>query len=206
MGRVDDPFAVLGVSPQTSPDELTAAYRRLAKQWHPDRGGGPEAAARMARVNAAYDRARALLAERDAGRGGEAGGASPASPAPGARVVADWLDERLRRALGLELARALHDGEDVVLVAPTSTWASPRARLALTDRRLLWLQEDAIGDRVRSLRFEAISEVEQRAAWPRRRTATLRLRDRRGRRFAFADLPPDTADAAVRHLRGRLAA
>src|SRR5690606_21694340 len=123
-----------------------------------------------------------------------------------ARPAAAWLDPELRAALGGELARALHDDEDVVLVAPTSTWASPQARLALTDRRLLWLNEDAVGQRVRSLRFEAIAEVGQRASWPRGRTSTVRLRDRSGRRFAFAELRPDTADAVVRHLRARAAA
>ncbi|MDP9400586.1 MAG: J domain-containing protein, partial [Actinomycetota bacterium] len=53
-----DPFAVLGVPPDAAPDELAEAYRRLARRWHPDRGGGPEAHRRMAEVNAAYDAVR----------------------------------------------------------------------------------------------------------------------------------------------------
>ncbi|HEV2814727.1 MAG TPA: J domain-containing protein, partial [Solirubrobacteraceae bacterium] len=50
-----DPFAVLDVAPGASLDDVTASYRRLAKQWHPDRGGGPDAARRMAEINVAYE-------------------------------------------------------------------------------------------------------------------------------------------------------
>src|SRR3954454_15337190 len=58
-GRVSaDPFAVLGVAPGASGEEVAAAYRRLAKRWHPDRAGGQEAARRMAEINAAYDLVR----------------------------------------------------------------------------------------------------------------------------------------------------
>jgi hypothetical protein len=201
MHGVDDPFAVLGLTADASSDELTAAYRAAAKEWHPDRRPGPESSEQMARINAAYDAARAALAEP------RANGGPPATPRPRTRrpAAAHWLDAQTRRALGGELARSLHDGEDVLLVVPTSTWASPQARLALTDRRLLWLNEDAIGDRIRSLRYEQIARVDHRSSWPRRRTATLRVRDRQGRRFAFAELQPATAVKAVRAIRAHLA-
>ena len=209
MEDVDDPFAILGVTPDVSPEELTAAYRRLAKEWHPDRAVGVDAGAQMARINAAYDAARAILADPRRGRDAPTA-ETPAPAAGGARArrprgAAWWLDPELRTALGGELARALHDEEDVVLVAPTSTWASPQARLAVTDRRLLWLNEDAIGDRIRSLRYEQIARVDQRPSWPRRRTATLRVRDRQGRRLIFAELRPESAAKAVRFIRQQLA-
>ncbi len=51
-----DPYSVLGVSPGASKDEVTKAYRKLAKKYHPDLNPGDEQAAKkMAEVNAAYD-------------------------------------------------------------------------------------------------------------------------------------------------------
>ena len=53
---IDDPYKVLGVSPDASDDEIKQAYRRLAKKYHPDRNpGDAEAARKMQQVNAAYE-------------------------------------------------------------------------------------------------------------------------------------------------------
>ena len=52
----DDPYKVLGVSPDASDDEIKQAYRRLARQYHPDRNpGDQEAARKMQQINAAYE-------------------------------------------------------------------------------------------------------------------------------------------------------
>ena len=37
-----NPFEVLEISPDASPEEVKAAYHRLAKRWHPDRFTGAE--------------------------------------------------------------------------------------------------------------------------------------------------------------------
>lgn len=53
---LQDPYKVLGVSPDASDDEIKQAYRRLAKQYHPDRNpGDAEAAKKMQQINAAYE-------------------------------------------------------------------------------------------------------------------------------------------------------
>src|SRR3954447_7304757 len=110
MTRVD-PHAILGVSALAGPQELSAAYRELAKRWHPDRGGGEEAARRMAEINAAYDLLRASEQHAAAPR--------PA-PAPAAEPRGEWLVGPLRRALGPELVDALGVEETVRLVCPAS--------------------------------------------------------------------------------------
>lgn len=50
-----DPYAVLGLAPGASDDEVKAAYKRLAKKYHPDLNPSPEAEERMKEINAAYD-------------------------------------------------------------------------------------------------------------------------------------------------------
>jgi hypothetical protein len=81
-------------------------------------------------------------------------------------------------------------------------WASPQALLAVTDRRLLWLLDDAVTGRVRTLGLDAITGVDTRLSWPRRRSAVLRVRRRGARRpLSFGDLRPESAEAIAAHVR-----
>lgn len=51
-----DPYKVLGVPSGASKEEVTKAYRKLAKKYHPDLNPDDEVAAKkMSQVNAAYD-------------------------------------------------------------------------------------------------------------------------------------------------------
>ena len=190
-----DPYAVLGVTPDASLEQAAESYKRLAKALHPD-VMGVEGLARMTELNVAYDLVRA---ERRPG-------ASGASVGPRAKVTAmpddhrgrarhgAWLPEAMRRALGPELLSALEPEEQIALVTPAATWASPSTLLAVTDRRLLWVLDDAPTHRVRSLHFRDVEHAEQGPMWPRRSRARLRVQPRYGRRrWTFSDLRPATA-------------
>jgi len=52
----EDPYRTLGVSPTASEDEITQAYRRLAKKYHPDiNPNDPASEKKMKEINAAYE-------------------------------------------------------------------------------------------------------------------------------------------------------
>jgi hypothetical protein len=196
-----DPYAVLGLSPDATLEQATEAYKRHAKEWHPD-VMGYEGLARMTELNIAYDLLRAE--HRPSGP----------SVGPRAKVTAmpddlasraphgAWLPEAIRRALGPELLSVLEPDERVDLVTPAATWASPSTLLAVTDRRLLWVLDDAVSNRVRSMHFRDVQHAEQGPMWPRRSRAQLRVQPRYGRRrWTFSDLRPATA-AAIAGLVG----
>src|SRR3954465_10200216 len=188
---MDDPYAILGVDPGAPPSELTAAYREQAKRWRPDRNGDAESERRMAQVNAAYDLLRA-------------GGWSPQQPsarperdeAPAVRGRG-WgvapAGRGVGRAPGGELLEALDEGEDVVYVTPTATWASARALLVVTDRRLLWLLDDAVARPAEFILLSRIAHIGHHLRRPRRRVAILRVETTDGRRLTFSELRPQTA-------------
>lgn len=48
-------YDVLMVSPEADQEVITVVYRHLAKRYHPDTHGSPDAQARMMEVNEAYD-------------------------------------------------------------------------------------------------------------------------------------------------------
>lgn len=56
MEDKNNPYGVLGLSPGAGDEEVTRAYRRLAKKYHPDLNPGDERAEkRMAEINEAYE-------------------------------------------------------------------------------------------------------------------------------------------------------
>ena len=55
-------YEVLQISPTAEPEVAAAAYRALARKYHPDRSTVPDAMTRMARLNVAYQAVRSMLA------------------------------------------------------------------------------------------------------------------------------------------------
>ena len=55
MANKRDFYEVLGISKTASKDEIKSAYRKLAKQYHPDLNKAPDAAEKFKEVQEAYD-------------------------------------------------------------------------------------------------------------------------------------------------------
>ncbi len=56
---ISDPYKVLGVSPDASEEEITKAYRKLARKYHPDvNPGDEESEKKMTSINTAYEQIR----------------------------------------------------------------------------------------------------------------------------------------------------
>jgi hypothetical protein len=73
-----DPYKTLQVDREAEDEVIQAAYRRLARKYHPDLAESAEAAARMAGINAAWE----LIGDPEARRAYDRSRAG-ASPAPG---------------------------------------------------------------------------------------------------------------------------
>ena len=50
-----DPYKILQVDSEAEDEVIQAAYRRLARKYHPDLAATPEGAARMSAINAAWE-------------------------------------------------------------------------------------------------------------------------------------------------------
>lgn len=55
MANDEDFYKILGVDKNASQDEITKAYRELAKKWHPDVNHSPEATQMFEKITKAYD-------------------------------------------------------------------------------------------------------------------------------------------------------
>ncbi len=123
-----DPYKTLQVDPEAEDEVIAAAYRRLARKYHPDVATGAESAQRMAALNmaweqigdparrAAFDRERAIqaaMARRgDAGppAGSAVGRSGSRSPTPPETVSRDWSSGRSSVGGGYDESMHASDG------------------------------------------------------------------------------------------------
>lgn len=100
MPETFDAYKVLQVDPDAEDDVIKAAYRRLARKYHPDLAEGDEAAARMSSINAAWE----LIGE------------------PGARAAYDQLQPMPRGSRTRERASGQGAGTQSDAEARPATW------------------------------------------------------------------------------------
>lgn len=123
-----DPYKTLQVDPEAEDEVIAAAYRRLARKYHPDVADSPEAAVRMAALNAAweligdperraaFDRRRAVhgaLARRRAQAEGDAAAGPQGTPSarrPAETVSRDWTSGRSTFGGGYDPSMHTADG------------------------------------------------------------------------------------------------
>lgn len=130
-----DPYKVLQVDHEAEDEVIQAAYRRLARKYHPDLAATPEAAERMSAINAAWEmvgtpearraydegRARATATPSPAGGGAASPRPSPPASTPGAAprptappppevVSRDWTSGRSNQGGGFDESMRAAEG------------------------------------------------------------------------------------------------
>lgn len=132
-----DAYGILQVDSDAEDDVIKAAYRRLARKYHPDLADGTEAAVRMTEINraweligepdarAAYDLLHPAHDREESATGGRVSGgtgsrprgdqqrasqARPASPPPPETVSRDWTSGRSTQGGGFDPSMRAPDG------------------------------------------------------------------------------------------------
>jgi len=113
---------ILQVKPDASADEIQHAYRKLAMRYHPDRNPAPDAAAKMADINEAYE-----ILQNPMQRG------SVEPPTPNTNPADDLILSILSAARAVILRNGwtvTHEENNLVLFEA----GNPRVRFLLTHR------------------------------------------------------------------------
>src|SRR5262245_61612101 len=88
-----DPYKTLQVDPEAEDEVIQAAYRRLARKYHPDLTEAPDAAARMSAINAAWE----MVGDPDARRAYDAQRAFEVGRPPATDASASTASSTARR-------------------------------------------------------------------------------------------------------------
>jgi hypothetical protein len=92
MSGPRDPYEILGMRRGASAREIRAAYRKLARQHHPDLTSDPESAARMIEVNVAWESLRLVVRGAPPATVHHAAPRAAADPKPDKRHVRQTVD------------------------------------------------------------------------------------------------------------------
>lgn len=113
---MNDPYKVLGVSPDASDEEIKKAYRALARKYHPDKYRDSDladlASEKMKEVNAAYEEIKTMRENGGAGKQQQGGYYNSTSSSGNPRY------NEIRRALNMNnpvqaetLLNNIHEGD-----------------------------------------------------------------------------------------------
>ena len=113
---MSDPYKVLGVTPNSTDDEIKTAYRELAKKYHPDNYSGSPiadlAGEKMKEINEAYD--NVVSQRKQQKNGGYASYTGPSGSSGYSNANSGFSDVR-----NLILSGRIADAEQILNGVPT---------------------------------------------------------------------------------------
>ncbi len=112
-----DYYGILGVRRDAGPDEIKRAYRRLAREFHPDVNSDPEAHERFKEINAAYEVLSDPAKRQVVDLGGDPLSPTGGGPGPGGPFVGfqDIMDAFFGNAAGRGPRARVRPGADAIL-------------------------------------------------------------------------------------------
>jgi len=108
-------YDILQVSPMAEPEVVAAAYRALAKKYHPDRSDAPDAMNRMARLNIAYQTLQARLPRSTPDEDSSDISIDPGSVFSGTTIDSSGTLQDLFRMVGQRIAAARQEVVDEIV-------------------------------------------------------------------------------------------